>query len=101
MGIGILSSVGRLSSFRDSCFHACAVKVTVVWSVCLLTNLTYGTSVHSENVVTYSAGNESEGICLKRLRYKSYAAKHERKSQYQYANYSDLPAAKLQRLHSA
>ena len=36
-------------------------------SVCLLTNLTYGASVRPGNTVTYSEGNEGQGICLKRL----------------------------------
>ena len=36
--------------------------------VCLLTNLTYGAFARPENAVTYSAGNEGQGICLKRLR---------------------------------
>ena len=55
-------------------------------------HLTYGASVRPENAVTYSAGNEGENICgdlPETTAFKSYAAKHERKSQY--ANYSHLP----------
>ena len=63
--------------------------------VCLSveSHLTYGASVRPENAVTYSAGNEGQNICgdfPETTVFKSYAAKHERKSQY--ANYSDLPA---------
>ena len=63
-------------------------------SVCLSvkSHLTYGASVRPENAVTYSAGNEGQKICgdlPETTAFKSYAAKHERKSQY--ANYSDLP----------
>ena len=48
-------------------------------------HLTYGASVRPENVVTYSAGNEGQKICgdlPETTAFKSYAAKHERKSQY-------------------
>ena len=41
--------------------RACAARVTVLGSVCLsvcLSHLTYGVSVHPENAVTCSAGNE-------------------------------------------
>ena len=79
--------------------RACAARVTVVvlcvcLSVCLSvkSHLTYGASVRPENAVTYSAGNEGQKICgdlPETTAFKSYAAKHERKSQY--ANYSDLP----------
>ena len=82
--------------------RACAARVTVVGSVCLCvcmsvclsvkSHLTYGASVRPENAVTYSAGNEGQKICgdlHETTAFKSYAAKHERKSQY--ANYSDLP----------
>ena len=74
--------------------RACAARVTVVGSVCVSvkSHLTYGASVRPENAVTYSAGNESQKICgdlPETTAFKSYAAKHERKSQY--ANYSDLP----------
>ena len=67
----------------------------VCLSVCLSvkSHLTYGASVRPENAVTYSAGNEGQNICgdlPETTAFKSYAAKHERKSQY--ANYSDLPA---------
>ena len=62
-------------------------------SVCVcLCHLTYGASVRPENSVTYSAGNEGQNICgdlPETTAFKSYAAKHERKSQY--TNYSDLP----------
>ena len=72
---------------------------TVVGSVCLCvcvsvkSHLTYGASVRPENAVTYSAGNEGQKICgdlPETTAFKSYTAKHERKSQY--ANYSDLLA---------
>ena len=56
-------------------------------------HLTYGASVRPDNAVTYLAGNEGQKICgdlPETTAFKSYAAKHERKSQY--ANYSDLPA---------
>ena len=59
----------------------------------------YGASVRPENAVTYSAGNEGQKICgdlPETTAFKSYAAKHERKSQY--ANYSDLPAVGFLRL---
>ena len=79
--------------------RACAARVTVVvlcvcLSVCLSvkSHLTYGASVRPENAVTYSAGNEGQKICgdlPETTSFKSYSAKHERKSQY--ANYSDLP----------
>ena len=64
-------------------------------SVCLSvkSHLGNGASVRSENAVTYSAGNEGQKICgdlPETTAFKSYAVKHERKSQY--ANYSDLPA---------
>ena len=58
-----------------------------------MSHLTYGASVRPENAVTYSAGNEGRkisGDLPETTAFKSYAAKHERKSQY--ANYSDLPA---------
>ena len=69
--------------------------------VCLSvkSHLTYGASVRPENAVTYSAGNEGQKICgdlPETTAFKSYAAKHERKSQY--ANYSDLPAVSFLRL---
>ena len=55
-------------------------------SVCLSvkSHLTYGASVRPENAVTYSAGNEDKKICgdlPETTAFKSYAAKHERKSQ--------------------
>ena len=49
--------------------RACAARVTVVGSVSLSvcvsvkSHLTYGVSVHPENAVTYSAGNEGQNIC--------------------------------------
>ena len=45
------------------------MRVTVVGSVCLSvcvsvkSHLTYGASVHPENSVTYSAGNEGQKYC--------------------------------------
>ena len=69
--------------------RACVARVTVLGSACVRVSvklhLTYGASVHPENVVTYSAGNEGQNICgdlLGTTAFKSYAAKHERKSQY-------------------
>ena len=68
--------------------------------VCLSvkSHLTYGASVRPENAVTYSAGNEGQKICgdlPETTAFKSYAAKHERKSQYAY---SDLPDVSFLRL---
>ena len=56
-------------------------------SVCVSvkSHLTYGASVHPENAVTYSAGNEGQNVCgdlPETTAFKSYTAKHERKSQY-------------------
>ena len=69
-------------------------------SVCVSvkSHLTYGASVGSENVVTYSAGNEGQksGDLPQTTSFKSYTAKHKRKSQY--ANFSDLPAVSFLRL---
>ena len=62
-------------------------------------HLTYGASVRPENAVTYSAGNEGQKICgdfPETTAFKSYAAKHKRKSQF--ANYSDLPDVSFLRL---
>ena len=61
--------------------------------VSVKSHLTYGASVRPENAITYSAGNEGQKICgdfPETTVFKSYATKHERKSQC--ANYSDLPA---------
>ena len=47
-------------------------------------HLTYGVSVRPENAATYSAGNEGQKICgdlPETTAFKSYAVKHERKSQ--------------------
>ena len=73
----------------------------VCLSVCVSvkSHLTYGASVHPENAVTYSAGNKGRKICgdlPETTVFKSYAAKHERKSQY--ANYSGLPTVSFLRL---
>ena len=86
--------------------RACAARVTVVgFSVCLSvclsvkSHLTYGAYVRPENAVTYSAGNEGQKICgdlPETTAFKSYTAKHERKSQY--ANFSDIPAVSFLRL---
>ena len=81
--------------------RACAARVTVVGSVCVSvkSHLTYGASVRPKNAVTYSAGNEGQKICgdlPETTAFKSYTAKHERKSQY--ANYSDLPDVRFLRL---
>ena len=69
--------------------------------VCLSvkSHLTYGAPVHPENAVTYSAGNEGRKICgdlPETTALRSYAAKHERKSQY--ANFPDLPTVSFLRL---
>ena len=69
-------------------------------SVCLSvkSHLTYGASVRLENAVTYSAGNEGQKICgdlPETTAFKSYAAKHERKSQY--ANCGQLSPLDTQR----
>ena len=61
--------------------------LSVCLCVCLSvkSHLTYGASVRPENAVTYSAGNEGQKICgdlPETTAFKSYAAKHERKSQY-------------------
>ena len=74
------------------------VCLCVCLSVCL-SHLTYGASVRPENAVTYSAGNEGKKICgnlPETTAFKSYAAKHERKSQY--ADFSDLPDVSFLRL---
>ena len=84
--------------------RACAARVTVVVlrvCVCLSikSHLTYEVYVCPENAVTYSAGNEGQKNCgdlPETTAFKSYAAKHERESQY--ANYSDLPAVSFLRL---
>ena len=78
--------------------RACAARVTVLGSVCVSvclsvkSHLSYGASVRPENAVTYSAGNEGQKICgdlPETTAFKSYAAKHERKSQY--ANFQTYP----------
>ena len=69
--------------------RACAARVTVVrLSVCVCvsvkSHLTYGASVRPENAAIYSAGNEGQKICgdlPATTAFKSYAVKHERKSQ--------------------
>ena len=65
--------------------RACAARVTVVGvSVCLLSHITYGVSVGPENAVKYSPGNEGRKFCgdlPETTVFKSYTAKHERKSQ--------------------
>ena len=73
----------------------------VCLSVCVSvkSHLTYAVSVRPETAVTYSAGNKGQKICgdLPEMTvFKSYAVKHERKSQY--INYSDLPAVSFLRL---
>ena len=78
------------------------MRVTVVGSLCVCvcvsvclsvkSHLTYGASVRPENAVMYSAGNEGQNICgdlPETTAFKSYATKHEQKSQY--VNYSNLP----------
>ena len=92
--------------------RACAAMVTVVGSVChmssvclcvclcLLSHISPTEPLFVlKNDVTYSAGNEDQKICgdfPETTAFKSYAAKHERKSQY--ANYSDLLAVGFLRL---
>ena len=68
--------------------RACAARVTVLGSVCVCVcvcqSVNYGASVRPENAATYSAGNEGQNICgdlPETTAFKSYAAKHERKSQ--------------------
>ena len=75
--------------------------LSVCLSVCLSvkSHLTYGASVHPEKAVTYSAGNKGQKTCRdlpETTAFKSYATKHERKSQY--ANYFDLPYVSFFRL---
>ena len=90
-----LFSISQLFHLFINPRRACAARVTVVvLCVCLSvkSHLIYGASVRPENAVTYSAGKEGQKICgdlPETTAFKSYAAKHERKSQY--ANYSDLP----------
>ena len=67
------------------------VRLSVCVCVSVKSHLTYGASVRPENAVMYSAGNEGQKFCEdlpETTAFKSYAAKHERKSQY--ANYSEL-----------
>ena len=74
-------------------------SLCVCVSVFFKSHLTYGASVRPENAVTYSAGNEGQNICgdlPETTAFKSYAANHERKSQY--ANYSDLSPVGFLRL---
>ena len=88
--------------------RACAARVTVVGcvclpvcvSVCLLSHISpmERLFVLKTRAVTYSAGNEGQefyGDLPEITAFKSYAAKHERRSQY--ANYSDLPAVSFLR----
>ena len=57
--MGILSSLGRLSSFGGSCFRACTARVTVVVRGCVSVNKYHlGASVRPENAVTYSVGDK-------------------------------------------
>ena len=70
-------------------------------SVCVSvkSHLIYGASVCPENFVMYSADNEDQKSCgdlPETTAFKSYAVKHEQKSQY--ANYSDLPTVSFPRL---
>ena len=67
-------------------------------SVCL-SHLTYGASVRPENTVTYSAGNKGRGDLPETTAFKSYAAKHERKSQY--ANFPTYPRSAFSAWHTA
>ena len=89
--------------------RACAARVTVVGCVCVSvclcvclsvkSHLTYGASIRPENAVMYLAGNEGQKICgdlSETAAFKSYAAKHEQRSQY--ANYFDLPNVSFLRL---
>ena len=73
--------------------------VCVSVCVCVWSHLTYGASIRPENAVTYLEGNEGQkiyGNLPETTGFKSYTAKHERKSQY--ANFSDLPAVSFLRL---
>ena len=68
------------------------LSLSVCLFVCLLSHIS--PMEHLFILITLSpASNEGENICRdlpETTAFKSYAAKHERKSQY-YANYSDLP----------
>ena len=77
--------------------------LSVCLSVCLSvkSHLTYGASVRPENAVTYSADKEGQKICgdlPETTAFKSYAAKHERKSQY--ANFPTYPRSAFSATHS-
>ena len=53
--------------------------------VSVKSHLTYEASVHPENAVMYSEGNEGQKICgdlPETTVFKSYTVKHERKSHY-------------------
>ena len=74
------------------CSKGYCTWVCVYVCVSVKSHLTYGASVHPESTVMYSMGNEGQNVCgdlPETTAFKSYAVKHERKSQY--ANYSDLP----------
>ena len=65
-------------------------------------HLTYGASIRLENAVTYSAGKEGQNICgdlPETTAFKSYSAKHERKSQY--ANFPTYPMSAFSARHIA
>ena len=66
------------------CSWGPSICLCVCVCVSVKSHLTYGASVRPENAVTYSAGNEGQKICgdlPETTAFKSYAAKHERKSQ--------------------
>ena len=86
MGMGILSSLWRLSSFRGSCFAHAQGRLLLL-GLCL--------SVRPENAVTYSAVDEDQVICLKRLHSRVMQRNTSEKA---IANYSDLPAVSFLRL---
>ena len=59
--------------------------ITVLGSACVSvkSHHTYGASVRPENTATYSADNDGQNVCgnlPETTAFKSYAAKHERKS---------------------
>ena len=64
--------------------RACAVRVTVVGSVCVSvkSERTSGASVRPENTFTYSTGNEGQKICgvfFETAPFKSYDVKQQAK----------------------
>ena len=97
MGMGILSSLGRLSSFGGSCLCACAASVTVVGSVCecLLSQISHTERLFVLKTMSPTLSGQRRyifvAICLKQLR--SIMQRNMTKTKANgYANYSGLPA---------